>query len=250
VNAGAHNALLCANDRLFAVLPLVRTAPAAKPLALLLTTMERVAPTLRRLALLGVAGLLIFSVTAAQLLSMAAARCTDASVQQQALQQECAGMFVDTAGVARLRAPLTPLLHFDDVPNAALSLFAIATLDDWPALVRPFSEADAAMLLLFATWIVLAALLWRNLVTAAIVDGYMRVSLVRLVAAAHERIALSHAGAPCMNATHALPRRWTVGKWVTRRHSPSPRTRRMRRRCLHLWRPLTCPSLALRHTSS
>jgi hypothetical protein len=165
---------------LFAVLPLVRPAPAAKPLALLLTTLERIAPTLRRLALLGAAGLLVFSITAAQLLSLAAARCTDVTVQLQGLQQ-CAGVFVDTAGVARLRAPLTPLLHFDDVRNAALSLFAIATLDEWPSVVRPFSEADAAMLLLFATWIVLAALLWRNLVTAAIVDGYMRVSLVRFL---------------------------------------------------------------------
>jgi hypothetical protein len=163
--------------RLFTLLPLARAAPGARPLALVLTSLERAVPSLRRLAMLAAAVLLVFSITTAQLLSGRGARCADASLPADG--QGCTGVFVDTTGLALLRAPLTPVLHFEDVPSAALTLFALATLDDWPSLVRPFAEADAAILLLFGVWLALAALLWRNLVTAAVVDSYLRVSLVR-----------------------------------------------------------------------
>jgi hypothetical protein len=109
------------------------------------------------------------------LLAGAGARCADPAVPASQ-PRACAGAFVDASGVARPRVRLAPLLRFDDVPGAALTLFAIGTLDDWPALVRPFAEDGASLLLLIA-WLVLAALLWRNLVTAALVDSYLRVSL-------------------------------------------------------------------------
>ena len=161
------------------MLPLLRQFELARPLAILLTVLERAAPTLRRLLLLGAAALFLFAVASAQILGGQGTRCADPlSAADAAL---CSGRFVDAAhGGARLRAPLTPLLHFEDVPNAALTLFAVLTLDEWPSVARPFVERDFAAALLFVVWIALAVMLWLNLVFGAVVDAYLRVSLVRI----------------------------------------------------------------------
>ena len=160
------------------MLPLLRQFELARPLAILLTVLERTAPTLRRLFLLGAAALFLFAVASAQILGGQGTRCADPlSAADAAL---CSGLIVDAAhGGARLRAPLTPLLHFEDVPNAALTLFAVLTLDEWPSVARPFVERDFAAALLFVVWIALAVMLWLNLVFGAVVDAYLRVSLVR-----------------------------------------------------------------------
>ena len=139
-----------------------------------MTTLQRVAPTVRRLVVVCAAVLLVFSLAATQLVAARSTRCADAARPAGA---PCAGASVDAGGVARVRATLSPLLHMDDVPHAALTLFAVATLDGWPAVARPFAEAEPALLLLITAWVAVAALLLRNLVTAAVVDGYVRVSL-------------------------------------------------------------------------
>ncbi len=167
---------------LFSVLPLLRSLEIARPLAVLLTVLERAAPTLRRLFLLGAAALFVYSVASTQILGGQATRCADPLSPADAAL--CSGLFVDSSlGGARLRTPLTPLLHFEDVANAALSLFAVLTLDEWPAVARPFVERDGAAALLFVIWIALAVMLWLNLVFGAVVDAYLRVSLVRLIVA-------------------------------------------------------------------
>lgn len=165
--------------RLYTLLPLLRSFEFARPLAILLTVLERAAPTLRRLFLLGAVALFLFAVASAQILGGQGTRCADPlSAADVAM---CSGIFVDARGGARRRVPLTPMLHFEDVPNAALSLFAVLTLDEWPSLARPFVERDFAAVLLFVVWIALAVMLWLNLVFGAVVDAYLRVSLVRFL---------------------------------------------------------------------
>ena len=164
---------------MYTLLPLLRSFEFARPLAILLTVLERAAPTLRRLFLLGAVALFLFAVASAQILGGQGTRCADPlSAADVAM---CSGIFVDARGGARRRVPLTPMLHFEDVPNAALSLFAVLTLDEWPSLARPFVERDFAAVLLFVVWIALAVMLWLNLVFGAVVDAYLRVSLVRFL---------------------------------------------------------------------
>ena len=164
---------------LFSLLKLLRSFEFARPLAMLLTVLDRAAPTLRRLFLHGAVAQFLFAVASAQILGGQGTRCADPLSAADAAM--CRGLFVDAHGAARLRAPLTPVLHFEDVPNAALSLFAVLTLDEWPSLARPFVEHDFAAALLFVVWIALAVMLWLNLVFGAVVDAYLRVSLVRMM---------------------------------------------------------------------
>ena len=164
---------------LFSLLKLLRSFEFARPLAILLTVLDRAAPTLRRLFLLGAVALFLFAVASAQILGGQGTRCADPLASADVAL--CSGLFVDAHGGARRRAPLTPVLHFEDVPNAALSLIAVLTLDEWPSVALPFVEHDFAAALLFVVWIALAVMLWLNLVFGAVVDAYLRVSLVRLI---------------------------------------------------------------------
>jgi len=167
--------------RLFPLLRLARAHRTARSrsrapaLPLALSALERAAPQLRRLAALGAFATFLFAVTAAQLFAGAARRCGDGP-GVPASAGACAGVSVGASGSALALRTASPVLNFETVPSAALTLFALGTWDTWSTVVRPFAVAQPASLLLFLTWMLLFGLGLRSLVAGAVLDAHSRLS--------------------------------------------------------------------------
>ena len=118
-----------------------------------------------------------FSVTAAQLAApLADDLCSDPVVAGGAITR-CRGSFVaPSTGVPGARLEMMPVLNFNTVPDAALALFAMSTLDGWAAVAMPLGAFQPGVIALLLVWMSVFGVVWRALVMGAVVDAYLYLS--------------------------------------------------------------------------
>ena len=118
-----------------------------------------------------------FSVTAAQLAApLADDLCSDPAVAGGAITR-CRGSFVaPSTGVPGARLEMMPVLNFNTVPDAALALFAMSTLDGWAAVAMPLGAFQPGVIALLLVWMSVFGVVWRALVMGAVVDAYLYLS--------------------------------------------------------------------------
>jgi hypothetical protein len=163
--------------RIFALLRPLRRLQWCRPLTLCMAALEAAAPSLRTLLLIGLWVWFAFAVTAAQLAApLADDVCSDLAVGGTAVSR-CRGSFVaPSTGVPGARLQLMPVLSFNTVPDAALALFAMSTLDGWAAVAIPLGASQPGLIALLLVWMGAFGVVWRALVVGAVVDAYLYLS--------------------------------------------------------------------------
>ena len=152
---------------------------------LVMATLVRSFPHVANVAVFGAFLFVVFGVLGVQLFAGTFWRCTDPSVAGVA---ECHGAFSDPAtGHSEARAWVNAVLNFDHIGNAMLTLFVVSTRDRWfdvaldamdatEAGRQPSAGSNPAAALFFVAFVILAGMFWVNVLVAAVIDSYRKIS--------------------------------------------------------------------------
>ena len=152
---------------------------------LVMATLVRSFPHVANVAVFGAFLFVVFGVLGVQLFAGTFWRCTDPSVAGVA---ECFGAFSDPAtGHSEARAWVNAVLNFDHIGNAMLTLFVVSTRDRWfdvaldamdatEAGRQPAAGSNPAAALFFVAFVILAGMFWVNVLVAAVIDSYRKIS--------------------------------------------------------------------------
>jgi len=148
------------------------------------------APSVFHVFCFGLFIFLIFAILAVELFGGALHRCNDSSMRSR---EECTGFFAPAAEEAVYfggsesveRRWQNTIFNFDSVPQAAIALFVVATMDEWETIMysaidargvdlQPERDHQPWMVLFFICFIALAGLFWFNLFVGVIINHYLQ----------------------------------------------------------------------------
>ena len=178
-NGGSFKAL-----RAFRTLKPLRSIKRAHGLKLVVDTILACMPAFLNISMVTVLFYLVFAIIGVQFWAGKFWICNDLSVDNVS---QCVGTYTNVDGDAVVRIWSNAAMNFDDVGNAMLTLFSVASLELWLDVMysamdvpsdlggQPELNQRAYFCLYFVTFVVLGSFLIMNLFVGAVVDNFNQV---------------------------------------------------------------------------